>query len=208
MEIKFYGGNCLKVISKKATLVIDDNVNASGKLIATDKDIVLYSSSVADSAKSHFLISGPGEYEVSEVSISGIPSRSHMDEENKHSNTIYKVVIEDTKVGFIGHAHPDLSESQLEAIGTVDILVIPVGGNGYTLDGIGAQKIIKEIEPKVVIPTHYDDGLTKYEVPQAPLQDALKAITAEIPDTLESYKIKNSDSFGEGTAIVVLEVKK
>ena len=56
----------------------------------------------------------------------------------------------------------------------VDVLFVPVGGNGYTLDAIGALKIIKKIEPKIIIPTHYADKAIKYEVPQADLDEVMK----------------------------------
>ena len=54
------------------------------------------------------------------------------------------------------------------------MLVVPVGGNGYTVDPVGALKLIKDIEPKLVIPTHYADKALKYPVPQQDLAGALK----------------------------------
>jgi L-ascorbate metabolism protein UlaG (beta-lactamase superfamily) len=79
-----------------------------------------------------------------------------------------------------------------------------VGGNGYTLDGVGALKVIKQIEPKVVIPTHYADPKIKYEVPQAPLADAIKGLGMEVSETLAKYKIKLAE-LSDSTKLVVLE---
>lgn len=105
---------------------------------------------------------------------------------------------------FWGHVHPDLSSAQLEALGTIDVLIIPVGGNGYTLDPIGALKLIKEIEPKLVIPTHYHDNAIKYPVTQQPLEEALKALSMEPNETVAKLKVRSGD-LGDLTQLVVLE---
>src|SRR5690606_31480754 len=95
------------------------------------------------SPDARFTIASPGEYEVADVSVQGIAARSHMDEEGKTSATIYRLLVDGIRVAVLGHIYPALNDEQLEAIGTVDIMFIPVGGNGYTLDSIGAQKLIK-----------------------------------------------------------------
>jgi L-ascorbate metabolism protein UlaG (beta-lactamase superfamily) len=86
----------------------------------------------------------------------------------------------------------------------VDVAVVPVGGSGFTLDGAGALKVIKQIEPKVVIPTHYADKALKYEVPQAELADAVKNMGMEISETIGKYKIKPAD-LSDTSKLVVLE---
>ena len=72
----------------------------------------------------------------------------------------------------------------------VDVLIIPIGDHGYTLDGAGALELVKKIEPKIVIPTHYADKAIKYEVPQAELGEALKGLGMEPSETLDRYKIR------------------
>jgi L-ascorbate metabolism protein UlaG (beta-lactamase superfamily) len=146
----------------------------------------------------------PGEYEVAGVVINGIAARAHMDEEGKHSAVIYTVQADDTRVAVLGHVYPELSESQLEQIGMVDVVVVPVGGNGYTLDGVGALKIIKQIEPKVVIPTHYADKAIKYEVPQAELAEGIKGLGMEVAETVAKYKIRPGE-LSDTAKLVVLE---
>ncbi|MBX4191101.1 MBL fold metallo-hydrolase, partial [Candidatus Saccharibacteria bacterium] len=89
-------------------------------------------------------------------------------------------------------------------IGMVDVAVVPVGGNGYTLDGTGALKVIKQIEPKVVIPTHYNDRAVRYEVPQAELADAVKNLGMEIAETVGKYKIKPAE-LSDTARLIVLE---
>jgi L-ascorbate metabolism protein UlaG (beta-lactamase superfamily) len=86
----------------------------------------------------------------------------------------------------------------------VDVAVVPVGGSGYTLDGIGALKVIKQLEPKVVIPTHYADKALKYEVPQTELAEAVKSLGMEVSETIGKYKIKPAE-LSDTTKLVILE---
>lgn len=205
MELQFFGANAIKISTKKISIVIDDNLAKYGlKPVVGSKDIVLATSSEIEAPKeAHFVIDQPGEYEVSDVSIQGIPVRSHIDETGNQSTTMYRIILDGVRIGVTGHIHPDLKDTQLEALGTVDILFVPVGGSGYTLDGLGAHKVIKDIEPRVVIPTHYADAKFKFEVPQAELDEALKTIGFEPLDRLDVLKMKNFE-LGEGTKLVIL----
>lgn len=205
MEFQYYGGNCIRITTKNATFVVDDTLEALGKKSITKTDMVsLFTVQQAKYPESRLIISDPGEYEVSEVSIFGVAARSHMDEAGKKSATIYKLLLDDTRVCVLGHVYPDLSEDQLEEIGTVDILIVPVGGNGYTTDGVGALSLIKKIEPKIVIPTHYADKDLNYEVPQQPLEEALKGLGMEPKETVSKYKLKPAD-ISETVQLIILE---
>lgn len=206
MELQYFGANCIKLITKKATITIDDNLAELGaKSVTKAGDISLYTGTHgAVTAESKIIIDKPGEYEVSNISVMGVPARSHLNEEEKYGATIYKLIIEDLRVAIVGHIYPSLTSSQLEAIGLVDILIVPVGGNGYTLDPVGALKVIKDIEPKLVIPTHYEDTSLNYPVPQQPLEEALKTLTTEAHETTAKLKVKAGD-LGEAMKFVVLE---
>lgn len=204
MELQYLGGNCVKITAKKTSLVIDDNLAKLGlKPVASTKDIVLSTGVGEPVEAAHFVIDQPGEYEVSDVSIQGIAARSHMDEAKQTGTTMYRVILDGIRIAITGHVHPDLTDTELEALGTIDVLIVPIGGNGYTLDGVGAQKVVKEIEPKIVIPTHYDDKALNYEVPQTPLDDALKGLAMEPADRVDTLKLKPSD-LGEGTRLIVV----
>jgi len=206
VELQYYGANCLRLSAKKAQIVIDDNLAKIGlKSVTKPGDISLRSrKDFPNHPEASFTAEMPGEYEIAGVVIHGIAARSHMDEEGQHNAVIYTVEADDTKVAVIGHIFPELSEDQLEQIGLVDLVVIPVGGNGYTLDAVGALKIIKQIEPKVVIPTHYNDKAIKYEVPQTELADALKNLGMEVSETVAKYKIKPAE-LSDATRLIVLE---
>ena len=206
MEIVYHGANCVSLNIKKATITIDDNLREHGlKSVTKNGDIALFSGRRPDiEAQPKIIIDQPGEYEVSDTSVQGIAARAHMDEEGKKSATMYKIIGEDIRIAVIGHIYPELNDHQLEALGTVDVLLIPVGGNGYTMDSIGALKIIKDIEPKIIIPTHYDDSAIKYEVPQQPLEEALKGLAMEPKETLPKLKLKPGE-ISDITQLVVLE---
>lgn len=206
MDIQFYGANCLVLTTKNARVVIDDNlVELGAKSVAKADDVALFTAAHGAPAQpAKIVLDEPGEYEVSGVSIYGIAARSHMDEADKRSATMYKLVIDDVRVLITGHVYPELSDAQLETIGMVDIMFVPVGGNGYTLDGVGALKLLKEVEPKLVIPTHYEDKSLNYPVPQQPLEEALKALAMEPKETTSKLKVKASE-LGEAMQLVVLE---
>lgn len=206
MELQYFGGNCVRITSKKASVVVDDNlVELGAKSITKADDIVLNTNAkiVKTASSDHLTIAQPGEFEVSGVSIQGVAAKAHMDTDGTNA-TIFKLQIEDIRVVIMGHIFPELTDDELEAIGMVDVLIIPVGGGGYTLDPLGALKIIRKVEPKIVIPTHYDDKGLKYEVPAQDLSIALKELTMEPTETTAKLKLKSAD-LPETMQLIVLE---
>ncbi len=206
MELQYFGANCVRLSGRRFNIVVDDNLDKLGlKSVTKPTDISLKTSSLMPDPKaSAFLADMPGEYEIAGAIIHGVAARAHMDEDGKHTATIFTVEAEDAKVAVVGHILPDLNDEQLEQIGMVDVLIIPVGDHGYTLDGAGALELVKKIEPKIVIPTHYADKAIKYEVPQAELNVALKGLGMEPSETLDRYKIRPGE-LGDSTKLVILE---
>jgi len=205
MDLQFYGANCVTITVKNTRIVVDDNLaDLGGKATTKPGDIALFTGVHGIPAVDVKLsIDMPGEYEVSDISIIGMPARAHLDEGGLAA-TMYKIISGDTSVLIVGHIYPELSERQLEAIGLVDAMVVPVGGSGYTLDPIGALKIVKAVEPKLVIPTHYaEKGLT-YPVPQVELPAALHDLAMEPQETVSKLRIKPAE-LSDVTHLVVLE---
>lgn len=194
MDIQFYGANCLVLSSKQARILIDDNLADLGaKGLEKAGDIALFTGPHGIPTQSKIVIDQPGEYEVSSVSIYGIRARAHMDEEGRKTATIYKIVTDDLRILVTGHIYPELTDDQLEAIGMIDVMFVPVGGNGYTLDPVGAFKLVKKVEPKLVIPTHFDDKTLNFPVPQQALEEALKAFPMEPKETVAKLKLRPVD---------------
>ena len=205
MELQFFGGNCLALSSRKARIVVDDNLDKLGlKVITKDEDICLHTHREIPSHPCRFRATMPGEYEIAGAIIKGVAARAHIDEPAQNNAVIYIVQMEDIKVAILGHIYEELNEEQLEQIGLVDVAMVPVGGNGYTLDGVGALKVIKQIEPKAIIPTHYADKGVKYEVPQQELTEAVKGLGMEPSDTVEKYKPALAD-LTDTTHLIVLK---
>ena len=207
MEIQYFGGNCVKITTKKASVVVDDNLkDLGGSSISKPTDIMLSTIRLEKAEpKAVLVVDGPGEFEASNVSVSGVGARAHMDEEGKANATMYKIVADDVRIAVVGHIYPELSEEQLEALGMIDVLVVPVGGHGFTLDAVGAQKVIKKIGPKLVIPTQYADSKLNYPVPAVSLGDALKELAMEPKETVAKLKIKGTEFLTDQAQLIVLE---
>ena len=206
MDIQFYGANCVVISTKQVRLVFDDNLaNLGAKTVTKEGDVALFTMPHPEDVPSaKMTIDMAGEYEVSGVNVRGIQARAHMDEDSGRNATMYKVTAGDVRVLVIGHIYPKLSESKLEDIGLVDVLLVPVGGTGYTMDPTGALQVVKEIEPKVFVPTHYADKELKYEVPQQSLEDALKAFGIEPKDTTKKLQFKPAEAT-DTTQLIILE---
>lgn len=205
MDLQFYGANCVVLTAKGARIVIDDNLADLGaKSVTKAGDITLFTGPHGiPNADSKLSFDSPGEFEVADISIIGIPARAHLDEGGLAA-TMYKIIGGDITVLVTGHIYPDLTDKQLEAIGMVDVMVVPVGGSGYTLDPIGALKVIKAVEPKLVVPTHYDDKALKYVVPQTELKAALHDLSMEPQETVSKLRIKPTE-LSDVTHLVVVE---
>lgn len=206
MDLQFYGANCLGITNRGVHLVVDDVLTDLGlKSVTKAGDVLLFTGVHNETPENaRLVIDSPGEYEISDVSITGIPARANMDEASQKTVTIYKITIGELSILCLGHIYPELSEEQMEMVGAVDVVTMPVGGNGYTVDPVGALKLIKEIEPKLVIPTHYADSAIKYPVPQQSLEQAMKELSMEPKEVVTKLKLKSGD-LTDVTQLMVLE---
>ena len=191
MEISYRGANCIVIKSKGATLVIDPTNNVKVNELNKDGTVVLATQGdFAPKNSSAFVIDMPGEYERDDVSIKGIAMKRNIDPEGKNA-TLYTIDMAGTKIAVMGHITAPIEDDVLEEIGMVDIVAIPVGGGGYTLDARDAASVVRQISPKIVIPTHYADSSIKYEVPQEPVDQFVKELGGAHEKT-SSLKLKNN----------------
>ena len=196
-EVEYKGANAVIISSKKASIVVDPKLSLVGLKDLNVKDAVELATEArfainSDDAK--LVIEGPGEYGIADFDIKGIAAQRHLDTEaDPKVSTIYRIETGDIRAAVIGNVYEKLTENQLEAIGIVDVLIIPVGGSGYTLDATGAATIIRQIEPKIVVPVHYDDPAIKYEVPQSDLETFVKELGAPVEET-PKLKLKSAGS--------------
>lgn len=194
MEITYHGANCFKITTKNSTVVVDDNLKSLGlKSQFSNIGAELFTQKAliqGDESMGSLIIDGPGEYELNDLTVLGVQARAYMDKEDEKTATIYKVINGDHKLLFLGHVQPKLDAKVLDKVGVVDVLFVPVGGGGYTLDSEDAAEVVKLLSPKIIIPCHYQDSAIKYEVPMAGIDDFYTKMGATDTNHMTSLKLK------------------
>lgn len=206
-DIGYKGANCITINTKKASLVLDPKLSLVGQKDASVKDKIEIVTE--DRFKVDFdqrvLFDYPGDYEVANFSIKGVSARRHIDgPEAKMISTMYRIEVEGVRIAVLGNIDASLSEEQLEEIGIVDILVIPVGGGGYTLGATEATQVARQVEARVTIPIHYADEGLNYEVPQDDLELFQKEMGVESETVEGKYKVKSASALPENNVILVI----
>lgn len=191
MDFEYKGGNCIVISSKQGTVVIDGRLEGLGLKDVQPKDAIQVATQDGFAASDgRITIDMPGEYEVSDISIRGVAAARMVDHDGSYKATMYRIVFPDLVVAVLGHIASPLNEDQLESLGVVDVLIVPVGGTGYTLDAKQAVDMVHKVDPKVIIPTHFADSKIKYEVPQEELTVFLKEIGGA-HESMPKWKVKN-----------------
>jgi L-ascorbate metabolism protein UlaG (beta-lactamase superfamily) len=214
MEIIWHGQSFFEIKSKDlgVNIAIDPFDEKIGlKVPKIEADILLISHGHDDHSNKRaikgnpFIVEDPGEYEIHDIYIKTIASFHDQSQGKERGlNNIYVFQCEDVTICHLGDfGQKELSDEQLEAIGDVDILMVPVGGV-YTVDAKGASKIISQIEPRLVIPMHYQ--VPKLKLKLNPLDSFLKEMGFSLEQTEKKLKIKKSNLSSEKTNLAVLEV--
>ncbi len=205
MIITYFGKQFFKVQQGETVLAFNpvSKSSKSGVNSHFGADIALSTTNHADynglEQLSHgervpFAITGPGDYEVKEIFIKGALADALVDGK-KYINTIYILSVDNINIVFLGAlADGELSKETHEAIGSPDILFIPVGGRGL-LDGKNAAKLASSLEPKMIIPMDYDD---------ASLKIFLKETGEEKAEVVDKLTLKSKDLENKEGEVVVL----
>lgn len=218
MEITWYGHSCFRLTERNYATVVTDPFDS--KSIGYDplrlrSDIVTVSHEApghnhTDAVKgiSH-VIDGPGEYEIGGVFITGVQSESggagkKKKDEPSPRNTIYVFDYDGITVAHLGDLRVTPTQSEIESLGTVNVVLIPVGGGGG-LNAAKAAEVISLIEPNLVIPMHYSTPATKLSLDS--LNKFIKEMGLSKPGTQPSLKVTRSGLPNE-THVVVLEYQK
>lgn len=196
MTISWFGQACFRIESKDLRILIDPFSSKIGLRAPRINDqIVLVThdhddhNNVESVGPESFVVRGPGEYEKSGVQIVGVSSFHDTTQGSERGlNTIYVIRTEGITLCHLGDlGQHELTSEQIEIIGGVDILFVPVGGT-YTIDGKEAVSIVKQIDPKIIIPMHYKvPGLSIKEL-EGP-QMFLKEVGIK-PEEVEVFKIQ------------------
>lgn len=215
MDIVYLGHSSFRLKGRTASLVTDpfDPSYVGLKFPRVSADIITISHDHIDHNKKELVdevkkvISGPGEYEIMEVSIIGIATFHDAKKGvERGKNTIYVVEIDGIRIAHLGDLGHKLNEKTFEGIGEIDVLMIPVGGE-YTVGPSEAVQIMQMIEPSITIPMHYFvEGMNKEKFGKlSKVEDFLKETGVSVTRE-KKLSVKASD-LSEEQKIVVMDAK-
>ncbi len=211
MEINWYGHACFRLKDRELTVVCDPYDKGMGLTLPRLRaDVVTvshdapghnYVDGVKDWRK---VLTGPGEYELAGVFITGIPTyHGRKGDDRLEPNTVFMFEFPELTVCHLGDLGHVLTESQVEAMPKIDVLLIPVGGR-HTLDAAKAAEVISILEPSIVIPMHYQSPGTPMHLD--PVERFLKEMGVPAPPPIDALKMVRSQ-LPEETQVVLMEPK-
>lgn len=212
MEITWYGHSCFRITERNlATLVTDpyDHRAVGHEPLKLKADIV----TVSHAAPGHnylngvkgdpFVISGPGEFEIGGVFITGVQTNGHTKKtQDEPHNTLYLIDYNGINVLHLGAINRVPTQTEVEALGPVHIALVPVGG-GSGLNAAKAAEIISLLEPNLVIPMHY--ATPQSTIKLEPLSKFLKEMGLTAVSTQPSLKVTSANALPEETQVIVLD---
>jgi len=205
MILTYHGAFCVKASAGDTTVVFGPvskqsrdfkptNFGADIAFISTNHPDMNGADEASRGDRKAFVISGPGEYEIKEISAFGFPAKSLYGGE--HINTIYSIKFDGLNVMYLGALGDGTLPKEVLEMDEPDVLIVPVGADG-TLTAAEAQKMAVNLEAKIVIPIGYDDKS---------LKQFLKEAGAEGVKPEEKLTIKPKDVAGKENEVVVLKV--
>lgn len=203
MELTYLGLSCVRLRGRECSVIIDPPDATLPGLARTHPDLIVRTGAGTDAQ--HLRpregqaqeISGPGEYEVKGVSVRGLPAGE---------TTIMRVDVDDVRVATVGRLQRQLTEEEIDDLGRIDVLVVPVGG----VDALGAgdaTKLVNAIEPAIVIPVRYRAASVAGSGNYEPVEKFTKEMGLAEGSWVSQPKLSLSGAMGatEETRVVVLE---
>ncbi|MFC1687186.1 MBL fold metallo-hydrolase [Patescibacteria group bacterium] len=211
MIITWLGQACFKIQGKETTIVIDPYENIGLKLPRLSANLLCITHSHHDHAYRKgvsgdpYIIDGPGEYEVKKVFVYGVAGYHDTKQGAERGVvTMYRIDFEDLTLAHLGDlGTSELTPEQLEKLEDVDILMLPIGGV-YTIDAQGASKIISQIEPRIVIPMHYQ--IPGLKLPKKiDTSDKFRKEMGSKAEEMDKFRVTKRDIPQEETKIIFLK---
>jgi L-ascorbate metabolism protein UlaG (beta-lactamase superfamily) len=216
MDIKYFGHSSFLFRSKDAKIVTDpfDPTYTGLKFPPTEADVVTISHDhndhnyTAGIKGEPLVLTWPGEFEKAGVRVTGFASFHDATEGSERGqNVMYKFEIEGVNVLHCGDLGHPLSEHTVGEVGEIDILCIPVGGV-YTVTAAQAMKVINEIEPKIIIPMHYQQSGLSASIfaDLQPVETFLKEISTEEIQPVDKLTVKKESLSQDEQRVVVMSI--
>ena len=213
MEITWFGHSCFRLTERGMASVVTDpfdhvtigyeQLKIRGDIVTVSHDAAGHNNVSVVKGKKHTLTS-PGEYEIGGVFITGVVTNGQAKHSSNESrNTLYVFDFNGVTVAHLGDLSRVPSQTGIEALGTVNVALVPVGGGGG-LNAAKAAEVVSLLEPGIVIPMHYDTPDSKVKL--SPLSKFLKEMGLGKVGLQESLKISKS-AIPEETRVVVLAYK-
>lgn len=186
MDITYLGHSCFRIRGNQAIVITDPfPPNIGYTLGKQTADIVTVSHNDPSHSYSQGItgahtIKGPGEYEIAGVLVLGVASyHDGVKGQSKGKNTIYLFEVDGVNICHLGDIGHLLTDEELEELGSIDILMAPVGGVS-TINANMAAQIVRKVEPKIVIPMHYKTAKTKRDL--EPVDSFLKEMAVTLAE--------------------------
>jgi len=217
MEITWYGHSCFRLTERNFAAVVTDPFDSrttgydplklKADIVTVSHDAPGHNNTEAVKGVSH-VIDGPGEFEIGGVFITGVQTEGGSSGKKKSANgtrnTLYVFDYDGITVAHLGDLQQVPSQGEIEALGSVNVALVPVGGGGG-LNAAKAAEVISLLEPNIVIPMHYSTPDSKLSL--EPLGKFLKEMGLGKQEALPSLKVTRS-SLPEETRVVVLDYQK
>jgi len=208
LDVTWLGHGCFRLRGRSAAVVTDPYPPAIGlKLQRLDADVVTISHdhdnhNYAQVVREAYEIRGPGEYEVAGVAVVGVATYHDSEKGAKQGrNTVYLIEIDDVRICHLGDLGHSLDDTEAETLSSADVLLVPVGGRS-TISATQAAEVVRQLEPRYVVPMHYAIPGLKVEL------DSIDRFLKEIGLTAGEPQPKLSVQASSGdyeTKLVLLE---
>jgi L-ascorbate metabolism protein UlaG (beta-lactamase superfamily) len=208
LDVTWLGQSCFRLRGRGAAVVTDPYPPALGPRLRLEADVVTVSHdhehhNHVQAVKSAYVIDGPGEYEVAGVTVIGLPTFHDREQGSEHGrNTVYVIEVDEVRVCHLGDLGHSLADGALEALGAVDVLLVPVGG-GRALDAALAAEVVRQVEPRYVVPMHYGHPAIRQEL--APVDRFLQEMGVAEAEPQPRLSVQASSTAESETRVVVLD---
>jgi L-ascorbate metabolism protein UlaG (beta-lactamase superfamily) len=212
MDINWLGHSCFRIKGSQSTVITDpyapDLGYSLGKQTATIVTVShqhaghSFVSGISDNPR---VISGPGEYEIANTLIIGLATFHDKEEgRQKGKNTVYVIELDELSVCHLGDLGHVLTSAQVEEIGNVDILLVPVGDIS-TINATSAAEVVRQLEPRIVVPMHYKTPALTREL--EPVDRFLKEMGVKDPASISRPKLSvTKNNLPAGMQVALLDI--